>query len=80
MSAPVSDVQQASSGDSGSNSDSKSDTPALSSVTSNASSANTAVSATATADDNLTCRWSSCNLRFPSPEVLYVSLPRADRF
>lgn len=72
MSPPAAEGQQPSSGDSNGNnsSDSKSNTPAPSSATSNTS-LNTAVSATA-AEDNLTCRWNACNLKFGNPELLYV--------
>ncbi|KAG6001722.1 hypothetical protein E4U43_001253 [Claviceps pusilla] len=44
--------------------DSKSNTPAPSSATSNGSQHHVA-------DDNLTCRWNHCNQKFASPETLY---------
>ncbi|KAL2213201.1 pH-response transcription factor [Sarocladium strictum] len=54
---------QASSSSSNSN-DSKSTTPAPSSTTSNAPSSTAA-------EEPLTCRWSHCNQKFPTPEILY---------
>jgi hypothetical protein len=54
---------QASSSSSNSN-DSKSTTPAPSSTTSNAPSSTAA-------EEPLTCRWSHCNQKFPTPETLY---------
>jgi len=50
-------------GQTGSEANSQATTPATSTTASSAPSA----------DDNLTCRWNSCNSKFPSPEALYVS-------
>lgn len=53
---------------SGSNSP-KSSTPAPSTATSNTSQS----AGSTSADDNLICKWNSCNLKFVTPEALYVS-------
>ncbi|EFY93897.1 pH-response transcription factor pacC/RIM101 [Metarhizium acridum CQMa 102] len=63
MTSQISDAAQASSASSN-GSDSKSNTPAPSSATSN-------TSQHSSGDDNLTCRWNSCNQKFASPETLY---------
>jgi hypothetical protein len=58
---------------------SKSTTPAPStggtSATSQSTGAGAATpsSASVAADDNLICKWNSCNLKFVTPEALYVS-------
>lgn len=65
MASQLPDISQISSA---SSSDSKSNTPAPSSATSNTSQATAS-----SADDNLTCRWNSCNQRFGTPDLLYVS-------
>lgn len=47
----------------------KSSTPAPSTTTSNTSQSANSTSA----EDNLICKWNACNLKFVSPEALYVS-------
>ncbi|KND95068.1 pH-response transcription factor [Tolypocladium ophioglossoides CBS 100239] len=69
MASQVSDAAQASSASSNDSSrghDSRSNTPAPSSATSS-----TSQQTAGSPDDNLTCRWNSCNQKFASPETLY---------
>ncbi|EQL02722.1 pH transcription factor [Ophiocordyceps sinensis CO18] len=63
MTSQLHDAAQASSA---SSNDSKSNTPAPSSTTSNSSQHNIAP-----LEDNLMCRWNACNQKFGSPELLY---------
>lgn len=58
-------------------SSSKSNTPAPSTGATSATSQSTGAAATpasASADDNLICKWNACNLKFVTPEALYEHL------
>ncbi|KPM37785.1 pH-response transcription factor pacC/RIM101 [Neonectria ditissima] len=73
MSAPVTDQsqppqQQSTTPSTSASSDSKSTTPAPSAASNTSQSS---AAASSSSDENLICRWSACNQKFGSPELLY---------